>query len=445
MQQFWFTVKKIKKTTSYEFDLADKKCKVDVELFRKILPLNQEETFQVVLDLIKSSPCYNAFLITADVPEIYMQQFWFTVKKIKKTTSYEFDLADKKCKVDVHLFRKILGICPRVPNKDFVVPLSEYLLINFLYELGYKDFQYQIDYKQSKLKRREIMPYPRFTKFVINYFLSLYKSIPKGLSSGLNTIKDGGVIQRLKFVNKGEDCQEYGQAIPNTMLTDEIKQSEAYQAFIAYSTGLIPPKKTRGKGSQGKKAAVTPKKKSLISADDNIIHKPNVALELGKSISKTEAEIAEEAKRVHETHERLVTEKPASEEDYDESEGEPANRPTGSRRTSGVVFRDTSRLSKKKSLDQFQKLKGIQMVTEEERLVANTIQAIKASRKVSKSIFITSSEGTGITPGVPDEVKGSFDAKVASAIDWGSENESNYSEEEKVYEEEIEWVSTCWN
>nr|GEX69102.1 hypothetical protein [Tanacetum cinerariifolium] len=96
----------------------------------------KEETFQVVLDLIKASPCYNAFLVTIDVPEIYMQQLWFTVKKINKTTSYEFDLADKKCKVDVELFRKILDICPRVPNEDFIVPSSEESLINFLYELG---------------------------------------------------------------------------------------------------------------------------------------------------------------------------------------------------------------------------------------------------------------------------------------------------------------------
>ncbi|GKB84879.1 hypothetical protein Tco_0957151, partial [Tanacetum coccineum] len=91
-----------------------------------------------------------------------------------------------------------------------------------------------------------------------------------------------------------DDFQEYGRAIPDTMLTDKIKQSKAYKAFIAYSTGLIPPKKTRGKGSQGNKQTITLKKKSFISADDNIILEPYVALELGKSIRKIEAEIAEE-------------------------------------------------------------------------------------------------------------------------------------------------------
>ncbi|GJU20330.1 hypothetical protein Tco_1153672 [Tanacetum coccineum] len=228
------------------------------------------------------------------------------------------------------------------------------------------------------------MPYPRFTKIIINYFLSQHKSLAKKKHSYINTIKDDGVLNRLKFVKTGEDFQEYGRAIPDTMLTDNIKESEAYKDFIGYSTGSIPPKKTRGKGSKGKNQAVTPKKKGSITAADN---------------------------------------KLASEEESDESDGEPASRPTG-----------------------------------------NTMQAIKASRKVNKNqpytrdssegvgitpdvpdesagIFTTSSEGTSITPGVPDEVKGSVAAKTDIAIYWGSENKSDQSDETQVNEEEIEWVS----
>ncbi|GJW29753.1 hypothetical protein Tco_0046628 [Tanacetum coccineum] len=66
--------------------------------------------------------------------------------------------------------------------------------------------------------------------------------------------------------------------------------------FIKYSSSQIPPKKSRGKGSQGKKIA------------DNIIPNPDVALELGKSISLAEPEEEEAAKQVHATHARIVTE-----------------------------------------------------------------------------------------------------------------------------------------
>ncbi|GJV65871.1 hypothetical protein Tco_1476699 [Tanacetum coccineum] len=39
----------------------------------------KEATFQVVLDALALTPFYRAFLITVDVPAIYMQEFWATV------------------------------------------------------------------------------------------------------------------------------------------------------------------------------------------------------------------------------------------------------------------------------------------------------------------------------------------------------------------------------
>ncbi|GKA78196.1 hypothetical protein Tco_0784733 [Tanacetum coccineum] len=105
------------------------------------------------------------------------------------------------------------------------------------------------------------------------------------------------------------------------------------------------------------------------------------------------------------------------------------------------------------------------MPTEEEQLAADNMQAIKVSRKVSRSQphtgdssegagiapevpnestskFTTSNKGTGIIPGVLDEVKDSSAAKVDATINWGSKEESDRSHEEKVDEEEIEWVSS---
>ncbi|GJV72061.1 hypothetical protein Tco_1492056 [Tanacetum coccineum] len=161
----------------------------------------------------------------------------------------------------------------------------------------WEDFEYQIDFWQSKLRWCEIMPYSIFTKLIINHFLSQHKSLAMLKHLYINTIKDDGVLNRLKFVRTGEDFQEYGRVIPNIMLTEEIKQSKTYQPFLALSTSLIPPKKT------------------------------------------------------------IESDKPY---------GEPVNKPTGKRGTSGIVFRDTSMVSKKKSLDHSQKPKGIQVLTEEE-------------------------------------------------------------------------------
>nr|GEX94718.1 hypothetical protein [Tanacetum cinerariifolium] len=55
------------------------------------------------------------------------------------------------------------------------------------------------------------------------------------------------------------------------------------------------------------------KKKVTISAADNIIPDPDVALELGKSISLTEVKKEEAARKVYATHARIVIEsKPIS-------------------------------------------------------------------------------------------------------------------------------------
>ncbi|GJZ90286.1 hypothetical protein Tco_0662213 [Tanacetum coccineum] len=74
-------------------------------------------------------------------------------------------------------------------------------------------------------------------------------------------------------------------------------------------------------------------------------------------------------------------------------------------RPSSIAFRDTSSMSKKISPNSSQKLKGIQILTIEEQLAADTMQALKASRKSSRSQRHAggSSKGTGAKPEVHDE------------------------------------------
>ncbi|GJR46100.1 hypothetical protein Tco_1314203 [Tanacetum coccineum] len=84
----------------------------------------KEETFQVVIDIIKNSTCFKDFTISADVLEIFMQQFWYTIKKVQDADSYEFLLANKKYTVNADVFRTILDICRRVEGVDFTDVVS---------------------------------------------------------------------------------------------------------------------------------------------------------------------------------------------------------------------------------------------------------------------------------------------------------------------------------
>nr|GEU44314.1 retrovirus-related Pol polyprotein from transposon TNT 1-94 [Tanacetum cinerariifolium] len=219
----------------------------------------KEETFPVIIDFIKNSTCYKAFTISAEVPKIFMQQLWYTVKKTLLVSDDEATLT-------------------------------------FLLSLGYKD--------------------------------------PLHKHPSIRVVK----------------------------------------------------------------------KKVIITTDDSIILEPDVALELGKSISLTEAIEEETTRHVHTTYASIVTEPVL----------EPARK-----RPRGIDFRDTSSVSKKMSPDLSQKLKGV--------LDESTV------------IPSTSSKGTGTKPRVPDEKKVTFEDKVI--LEWGSEQESGYTEEEDD-DEMIKWVDT---
>ncbi|GJV85099.1 hypothetical protein Tco_1524997 [Tanacetum coccineum] len=248
------------------------------------------------------------------------------------------------------------------------------------------------------------MPYPRFTKIIINHFLKQHKSLTNLNHKHYHTIKDDGIISRLKFVRISEDYQEYGLPIPDVMLTDAIKRSKSYQMFIKYSTNQIPPKKSIGKESEpeperakkktsGKRRV---KKKVTLSPDDNIISDdPNAALELAKSISQTEAEEAEAARKVHDTHARIVN----------KYVPESAKKKSSGRSSKSVVIQDTPSTPKSKPATLKTKLKGAPSLTPQEQEAADIMQALKESKKTSRKQLGTEvlNEGTGSKPGVPDE------------------------------------------
>nr|GEY94924.1 hypothetical protein [Tanacetum cinerariifolium] len=118
--------------------------------------LQKEDTFQVVIDIIKNSTCFKAFTISVDVSEIFMKQFWYTIKKVQDTDSYEFLLANKKCIVNPEVFRTFLDICPRVEGVDFTDVLDDDTTLTFLIDLGYKESKIKPEptKKKTSSKRR---------------------------------------------------------------------------------------------------------------------------------------------------------------------------------------------------------------------------------------------------------------------------------------------------
>ncbi|GJQ95347.1 hypothetical protein Tco_0006486 [Tanacetum coccineum] len=199
----------------------------------------KEPTFQVALDVLSLTPFYQAFLISASVPAIYMHEFWATVSFHKQCI--KFKLNKKNHSFDLETFRDMLQICPNLPGQKFVDPPFEEEILAFIRKLGYsrdikslsdvkvdtlhqpwrtfgtiinkclsgkvtgldklrisraqiiwgmyyqknvdyvylirEDLVYQIKNKVSK--KNKDMYYPRFTKVIINHFMSNDQSIPR--------------------------------------------------------------------------------------------------------------------------------------------------------------------------------------------------------------------------------------------------------------------------
>nr|GEX45953.1 uncharacterized mitochondrial protein AtMg00810-like [Tanacetum cinerariifolium] len=90
---------------------------------------------EALIPSTKSCPFFKAFLVTADVSEIYMQEFWATAYVHQH--SIRFKLDNKKHIINLETFRDMLHICPRIPDESFdELPFEEEIL-EFLWFLGH--------------------------------------------------------------------------------------------------------------------------------------------------------------------------------------------------------------------------------------------------------------------------------------------------------------------
>nr|GEU64135.1 hypothetical protein [Tanacetum cinerariifolium] len=78
---------------------------------------------------------FNAFLVTVDVPEVYMQEFWVTATVHHHAIRFKMD--NKKHIINLESFRDMLHICPRLPGQSFVEPPFEEEILAFLRFLGH--------------------------------------------------------------------------------------------------------------------------------------------------------------------------------------------------------------------------------------------------------------------------------------------------------------------
>nr|GFB30773.1 hypothetical protein [Tanacetum cinerariifolium] len=90
------------------------------------------------------------FQVTADVLEIYMQEFWATAKLHHHSICFKIDA--RKSVLDLEAFREMLHISPRISNQLFADLPTEEEVLDFLRFLGHsQDIRYLTDVNINKL------------------------------------------------------------------------------------------------------------------------------------------------------------------------------------------------------------------------------------------------------------------------------------------------------
>ncbi|GJW97379.1 hypothetical protein Tco_0179187 [Tanacetum coccineum] len=263
---------------------------------------SKEPTLQVVLDALKLTPFYNAFEISADVPEIYMQEFWVTVTR--HHSSLRFKLNGKSHTLNVDTFRDMLKICPKLPGLKFEEPPLEEDILSFIRDLGHtgeikflsdvnvnhmhqpwrsfaaiinkclsgkttaleslrllraqilwgmyhnkqvdyvyllwEDLVFQVENKNSK--KNNDMYYLRFTKVIVDYFMAKDQAIPRRNKMFWHYARDDFMFTTIRVISKHKDTQEYGAILPQHLTHQAMLEYEAFKTYCAYATGEKAPK-----------------------------------------------------------------------------------------------------------------------------------------------------------------------------------------------------------
>ncbi|GJQ90303.1 hypothetical protein Tco_0001442 [Tanacetum coccineum] len=149
---------------------------------------------QILLDHLLSY----AFTDTADIPVVYLQQFWKTVSKVPNTKdTIKFKLDTHEITYTIDMFRDTLHLPVETPGNPFIAPVNIKVVESFMQTVGYQ--------------------------CVVN---KKFPSIPKRLDEDYHSIKDD---IPLVSVYSTWNMLFRGMPIPNAFLTNEIHATDDYK------------------------------------------------------------------------------------------------------------------------------------------------------------------------------------------------------------------------
>ncbi|GKE47286.1 hypothetical protein Tco_1478544, partial [Tanacetum coccineum] len=231
---------------------------------------SKEPTLQVVLDALKLASFYKAFKITADVPEIYMQEFWVIASRHHSSLCQKFK--DPPLEEEILSFIRELGHTVSGKNtalESLCLSRAQILWgmyynknVDYVYLL-WEDLVFQVKNKNSK--KNNDMYYPRFIKVIVDYFMAKDQSIPRRNKMFWHTARDDPMFTTIRVISKHHNTQIYGGFLSQHLTNQSMLESKAYKTYHAYATSEKIPKPKYVKNKADPESS--PKKKSAQASE----------------------------------------------------------------------------------------------------------------------------------------------------------------------------------
>nr|GFB21127.1 hypothetical protein [Tanacetum cinerariifolium] len=235
--------------TSIRFKIDTKKSVLNLEAFREMMhvspripnqPFADLPTEEEVLDFLRflrhsQDICY---LTDVNVNKLYQpwRSFASVINKCLTGKSYGVDSF-------------------RLSQAQMLWGLYHRINIDFAY-LIWEDFVYQIEHKSQK--RSNEMNYLRFTKVIIDYFMTKKPSISRRNRIHWHYVRDDALFSTIKVVSRHQATQQYGAILPIELTTAAIRNSKAYQEYYVCVMGeAVPKPKASARKKKGDSASST--------------------------------------------------------------------------------------------------------------------------------------------------------------------------------------------
>nr|GEU85279.1 hypothetical protein [Tanacetum cinerariifolium] len=204
--------------------------------------------------------------------------------------------------LNVENFRDMLHICPRLPGQRFEDPPHEEEILSFIRDLGHigeikvltdvnvnymhrpwrsfaaiinkclsgkttgldslrlSHLVYQVENKN--LKKNNDMCYLRFTKVIIDYFMSKDQSISRRNMMFWHTFIDDPIFNTIRVISRHQDTHVYGAILSAALTNQEMLDSKAYKEYYAVASRAEPPKAQTKYKKKADESVTSPKSKT---------------------------------------------------------------------------------------------------------------------------------------------------------------------------------------